>query len=74
MDDLQLGVAIARVYSGTDSQVVRDLLQTKVLPAAATNGDRWQAHWAFWMLGKRDSAVRALLVSHCSHLTYGSLC
>ncbi|KAL8784259.1 MAG: hypothetical protein Q9213_004081 [Squamulea squamosa] len=61
MRDLQLAVAIARVYEGDDGSVLRLLLEDKVLPQAALEGDRWLATWAFWMLGKRDLALRALI-------------
>ena len=27
------------------------------------DGNRWMASWAFWMLGRRDMAVRSLIVS-----------
>ncbi|KAL9599200.1 MAG: hypothetical protein Q9219_003981 [cf. Caloplaca sp. 3 TL-2023] len=59
--DLQLAVAIARVYEGDDGLVLRMLLEEKVLPQAAAEGNRWLATWAFWMLGKRDMAVRSLI-------------
>ena len=59
--DLQLAVAIARVYEGDDGLVLRSLLEDKVLPQAALEGNRWLATWAFWMLGKRDMAVRTLI-------------
>jgi len=61
MDDLQLAVAVARVYDGDDSLVLRSLLEDKVLPQAALEGNRWLATWAFWMLGRRDMAVRVLI-------------
>ena len=61
MQDVQLGVAIARVYDGDDSIVLRTLLEDKVLPQAALEGNRWLATWAFWVLGRRDMAVRALI-------------
>ncbi|KAL8859597.1 MAG: hypothetical protein Q9178_003996 [Gyalolechia marmorata] len=61
MRDLQLAVAVARVYEGDDGSVLRLLLKDKVLPQAAFEGDRWLATWAFWMLGKRDLAVRSLI-------------
>ncbi|KAL8775617.1 MAG: hypothetical protein Q9209_000113 [Squamulea sp. 1 TL-2023] len=61
MRDLQLAVAVARVYEGDDGSVLRLLLEDKVLPQAALEGDRWLATWAFWMLGKRDLALRALI-------------
>lgn len=61
MHDLQLAIAVARVYDGDDSLVLRSLLEDKVLPQAALEGNRWLATWAFWMLGRRDMAVRVLI-------------
>ena len=61
LQDLQLAIAVARVYEGDDSLVLRSLLEEKVLPQAAFEGNRWLATWAFWMLGRRDMAVRALI-------------
>ena len=61
LHDLQLAIAVARVYDGDDSLIFRSLLEEKVLPKAAFEGDRWLATWAFWMLGRRDMAVRALV-------------
>ena len=62
LQDLQLAVAIARVYEGDDGLVLRSLLEDKVLPQAALDGNRWLATWTFWMLGRRDMAVRVLIV------------
>ena len=62
MQDIQLAIAVARVYDGDDSLVFHDLLEEKVLPLAAFEGDRWMASWAFWKLGRRDMAVRSLIV------------
>lgn len=64
LKDLQLAIAITRVYEGERGPVLRDLLQHKVLPLAAQEGNRWLASWAFWMLHRRDMAVRALIVWH----------
>ena len=63
LHDIQLAVAIIRVYDGDDSPVLRELLEEKVLPLAAFEGNRWLATWAFWMLGQRDMAIKALIVS-----------
>lgn len=60
--DLQLAVAITRIYEGDNGPVLRELLEEKVLPLAAQEGNRWLASWAFWMLRRRDMAVRALIV------------
>ena len=62
LQDLQLAVAVARVYEGDEGPVFRELLEDKILPLAALQGNRWLAMWTFWMLGRRDMAVRALIV------------
>ena len=61
LEDLQLAIAVARVYGGDDSPELHALLEDKILPQAALEGNRWLATWAFWMLGRRDMAVRALI-------------
>lgn len=61
MQDLQLAIAVARVYDGDESPVLRSLLVDEVLPQASHEGNRWLASWAFWMLGQRDKAVRACI-------------
>ena len=63
LEDLQLAIAVARVYGGDDSPALHTLLEDKILPQAAFEGNRWLATWAFWMLGRRDVAVRALISS-----------
>lgn len=64
LKDLQLAIAIARVYEGDGGPVLRKIIQDEILRVAAEEGDRWLASWAFWMLGRKDMAVRALIVSH----------
>ncbi|KAK4197613.1 putative regulator of V-ATPase in vacuolar membrane protein [Triangularia verruculosa] len=61
LHDLQLAIAIARVYEGDNGPVLFKLLQEEVLAKAAREGNRWLASWAFWMLGRRDMSVRALI-------------
>lgn len=63
LKDLQLAIAIARVYEGDQGPVLKRLLEDEVLAIAAQEGNRWLASWAFWMLRRRDMAVRALIVS-----------
>ena len=62
--DLQLAIAITRAYEGDDGPVLKEILEERVLPEAASDGNRWMASWAFWMLGRRDMAVRSLIVSY----------
>ncbi|KAI0009329.1 regulator of V-ATPase in vacuolar membrane protein [Xylariaceae sp. FL0662B] len=59
--DLQLAIAIARVYEGDNGPILKKLLENDVLALAAEEGNRWLASWAFWMLKRRDMAVRALI-------------
>ncbi|GMF88121.1 unnamed protein product [Aspergillus oryzae] len=59
--DLQLAIAIVRAYEGDDGPVLKEILEERVLPEAASDGNRWMASWAFWMLGRRDMAVRSLI-------------
>lgn len=66
--DFQLAVALARVVEGDDGVVLRSILQDHVIPRAFREGNRWLGSWAFWMLKRRDFAVRILLV----RLTCGS--
>jgi hypothetical protein len=62
MRDPQLAITIARVYEGSDSgPVLRNLLETKILPSAISEGNRWLAAWALWILKRKDTAVRAIL-------------
>ena len=63
LGDDQLAIAVVRVYEGDGGPVLREFLTDRILPQATTDGNRWMATWALWMLGKRDSAVRALVVS-----------
>ncbi|KAF2744645.1 hypothetical protein M011DRAFT_470243 [Sporormia fimetaria CBS 119925] len=61
LGDTQLAIAVARVYEGDEGPVLRAFLTDKILPQAARDGNRWLATWAYWMLNRRDNAVRALV-------------
>ena len=61
--DFQLAVAIARVVEyGDDGPILRDILTNTVIPLAFRESNRYLASWAFWMLRRRDLAVRILVV------------
>jgi WD40 repeat protein len=61
LKDMQLAVAVARVYEGDDSPVLKSLLVEQILPDAVQRGDRWCASWAFAMLGMREKAFQSLV-------------
>jgi hypothetical protein len=61
LGDTQLAIAVARVYGGDDSPVLLGFLREKILPKAAREGNRWLATWAYWLLNRKDMAVRSLV-------------
>jgi WD40 repeat protein len=68
LGDVQLAVAVARVYGGDESVVLRNLLTAQILPDAVERGDRWCASWVFGMLGRREEALQALVRPLCTLL------
>ncbi|KAG2159698.1 RAVE protein 1 C terminal-domain-containing protein [Suillus bovinus] len=62
LSDFQLAIALARVVEGgSDGPVLRDILHDTVIHTAFREGNRWLGSWAFWMLNRRDLAVRILV-------------
>ncbi|KAG6151489.1 hypothetical protein E4U47_005120 [Claviceps purpurea] len=62
LNDLQLAIAISRIYEGDEGPVIQKIIHDEVLSLAAQEDNRWLASWAFWMLDRRDMAVKALLM------------
>lgn len=63
LGDFQLAVALARIVEqSNEGQVLQGILKDTVLPIAFELGNRWLGSWAFWLLHRRDLAVRILLV------------
>jgi hypothetical protein len=63
LSDFQLAIAIARVVEeSNEGPVFIYILENTVVPVAFRDGNRWLASWAFWLLRRRDLAVRILLV------------
>ena len=64
LDDVQLAVALARVIEGRDDgPILYSVLYENIIPLAFKKGNRWLGCWAFWLLNRRDLAVRILVVS-----------
>ncbi|OCH96047.1 WD repeat-containing protein [Obba rivulosa] len=62
LKDFQLAVALARVVEqGDEGPVMKGILNDTVVPIAFKEGNRWLASWAFWLLHRRDLAVRILV-------------
>ncbi|EMD42152.1 hypothetical protein CERSUDRAFT_110689 [Gelatoporia subvermispora B] len=62
LGDFQLAIALARVGEQSDEgPILQDILNNTVVPIAFKEGNRWLASWAFWLLHRRDLAVRVLV-------------
>lgn len=64
LNDPQLAIALARVLEDgrEDKPVLKSILTDVMIPMAFEKGNRWLASWAFWLLNRRDLAVRILVV------------
>ncbi|EJD03819.1 uncharacterized protein FOMMEDRAFT_106015 [Fomitiporia mediterranea MF3/22] len=62
LNDFQLAIAIARVVEPEgDRPILKSILTSVVVPLAFEKGNRWLGSWAFWLLNRRDLAVRILV-------------
>jgi hypothetical protein len=41
-------------------EMLREIIETSILPEAHKRGDRWLSHWGYWNLGQRGQAIRYL--------------
>jgi hypothetical protein len=41
-------------------EMLREIIETTILPDAHKSGDRWLSHWAYWNLDQRGQAIRYL--------------
>ncbi|KAI5121293.1 hypothetical protein M0805_003762 [Coniferiporia weirii] len=79
LNDPQLAVALARVVElGEKRPILNDILTTVMIPTAFEKGNRWLASWAFWLMNRRDLAVRILVspledISRCLDITIGDI-
>jgi len=63
MGDWQLAAALAKaIEPDSNGPLLKWILTDRVVPMAFEGGHRWLASWAFWTLGRRDLAVRVLIV------------
>ena len=63
LNDFQLAVALARIVErGDDGPIFENILSNTVIPLALSEGNRWLGSWAFWILRRRDLALKILVV------------
>ena len=61
MNDLDLAVAVCRVYEGDNGPVLGEFLTNQVLPKAIKENDRWTTSFIYWKLRKQGVAIKALV-------------
>ncbi|KAK0328013.1 regulator of (H+)-ATPase in vacuolar membrane [Friedmanniomyces endolithicus] len=59
--DAMLAIAVARLYSGDGSDVLRKLLEERLMVSAEKDGDRWLMSWCHSTLGEKREAADALV-------------
>lgn len=60
-EDIMLAIAVARLYSGDGSSVLRKLLESRLMPQAKDKGDRWLMSWCHAILFEKVAAAEALV-------------
>ncbi|KAF8642016.1 hypothetical protein AX16_009737 [Volvariella volvacea WC 439] len=62
LGDFQLAIMLARVVEqSNEGPILLEVVSNTILPIAIQEGNRWLGSWAFWLLHRRDLAVRILL-------------
>ncbi|CCK73469.1 Rav1p NDAI_0G04860 [Naumovozyma dairenensis CBS 421] len=63
VEDLDLAIAVCRIYEGDNGPVLGDFLSSKILPDAIIENDRWLTSFIYWKLRKQDLSIKALVTS-----------
>ncbi|CDO95116.1 unnamed protein product [Kluyveromyces dobzhanskii CBS 2104] len=61
INDLDLAVAVCRVYEGDNGSVLDEFLREQILPKAIIDSDRWTTSYVYWKMRKQDLAIKALV-------------
>ncbi|QLQ82576.1 hypothetical protein HG537_0H03390 [Torulaspora globosa] len=59
--DMDLAIAVCRVYEGDNGPALGNLLSKQVLPEAIIQNDRWMTSFIYWKLRKQHIAIKALV-------------
>lgn len=63
VDDMDLAIAVSRVYEGDDGEVLGNLLRTQLLPTAILESDKWTSSYIYWKLRKQEVSIKALVTA-----------
>lgn len=63
LKDIDLGIAVCRVYEGDNGPILAEFLTKEVLPTAIVDNDRWTTSYIYWKLRKQELAIKALITA-----------
>lgn len=61
--DIDLAIAVCRVYEGDNGPALHDVLKRHLLTQAVSTGDRWTTSFIFWKLKEQSRSIQALVRS-----------
>lgn len=61
VNDMDLAIAVCRLYEGDDGDVLGNLLRTQLLPKAILESDKWTTSYIYWKLRKQEISIKALV-------------
>lgn len=61
--DIDLAIAVCRVYEGDNGPVLGCILLRNTLPEAIKNNDRWLTSFIYWKVGKQNISIKALVTA-----------
>ncbi|KAI9021913.1 RAVE protein 1 C terminal-domain-containing protein [Hyaloraphidium curvatum] len=62
LDDPQLAFAITRVFEGDNSELLKEITGSHMLPRSLAQQDRWMASLAFSAMQDREKAILSLMI------------
>ncbi|CCH60701.1 hypothetical protein TBLA_0D01935 [Henningerozyma blattae CBS 6284] len=66
LEDTDLAIGICRIYEGDNGPVLGQFLNSRILPLAVIQGDRWTTSFVYWKQLRRDVAIKALITQPIS--------
>ncbi|KAH3666401.1 hypothetical protein WICMUC_005669 [Wickerhamomyces mucosus] len=63
VEDIDLAIAICRVYEGDNGPILTSILKSNVLTDAISSGNRWLCSYVYWKSRAQSKAIQSLIKS-----------
>ncbi|KAL3236550.1 Rav1p [Nakaseomyces bracarensis] len=63
LNDVDLAIAVCRVFEGDNGPILGDFLTRELLTTAITDNDKWTTSFIYWKLRKQELAIKALITA-----------